>query len=224
MDLSSIRNAYRRYARYYDGSFGRVFAPGRRLTMQYLNAEPGRRILEVGVGTGISLPEYRRDVTVAGVDISPDMLDIARRRVEEQALDHVEGLYEMDAEALDYPDDSFDVVVAMYVASVVPDPERLIDEVRRVCRPGGEIFIINHFASRHPVIRGVEKTLRPLSRLVGFRTDMELDDLPERPGLECLGVHPAPPFGYWKLVHYRNGEAAEPSGADRKVEELATAD
>ncbi len=204
MDVSSIRNAYRRYARYYDGSFGRVFAPGRRLTMQFLNAEPSRRILEVGVGTGISLPEYRSDVSVAGVDVSPDMLEIARQRVDEQGLRHVEGLYEMDAEALDFPDDRFDVVVAMYVASVVPDPERLVDEVRRVCRPGGEIFIINHFASQHPLVRSVEKALRPMSRFVGFRPDMELDDLPEREGLHCLAVHPAPPLGYWKLLHYRN--------------------
>ncbi|MBK5935614.1 MAG: class I SAM-dependent methyltransferase [Halorhodospira halophila] len=223
MDLSSIRNAYRRYARYYDGFFGRIFAPGRKFTMQYLNAEPDRRILEVGVGTGISLPEYRRDVSIVGVDVSPDMLDIAHRRVAEQGLEHVESLHEMDAEALDFPDDSFDVVVAMYVASVVPNPDRLVDECRRVCRPGGEIFIINHFASQHPVVRGFEKTIRPLSKLLGFRTDMELDDLPQRPGFECLGVHPAYFFGYWKLVHYRNGSSAESAPVEEPEEELATA-
>lgn len=210
MDLSSIRNAYRRYARYYDGFFGRVFAPGRKYTMRYLNAEPGRRVLEVGVGTGISLPEYREDVSIVGVDVSPEMLEIARRRVAEHGLSHVEGLYEMDAEALEFADDSFDVVVAMYVASVVPNPERLIDECRRVCKPGGEVFIINHFASRNPVIRGLEKAIRPLSRLLGFRPDMELEDLPQRPGFECLGVHPAHFFGYWKLVHYRNGVSGAP--------------
>jgi len=223
MDLSSIRSAYRRYARYYDGSFGRVFAPGRRYTMQFLNAEPGRRVLEVGVGTGISLPEYRRDATIVGVDVSPDMLEIARKRVETHGLTNVEGLYEMDAEALEFPDDAFDVVVAMYVASVVPDPERFVDECRRVCKPGGEILIINHFASQQPLIRGLEKAIRPLSRLLGFRPDMELDDLPQRPGFECLGVYPAHFFGYWKLVRYRNGVSGAPTSEDEAEEVLLEA-
>ncbi len=223
MDLSSIRSAYRRYARYYDGSFGRVFAPGRRYTMQFLNAEPGRRVLEVGVGTGISLPEYRRDAAIVGVDVSPDMLEIARKRVETHGLTNVEGLYEMDAEALEFPDDAFDVVVAMYVASVVPDPERFVDECRRVCKPGGEILIINHFASQQPLIRGLEKAVRPLSRLLGFRPDMELDDLPQRPGLECLGVYPAHLLGYWKLVRYRNGVSGAPASEDEAEETLLEA-
>ncbi len=209
MDLSSIRNAYRRYARHYDKIFGPVFAPGRRLTMEYVNAEPGRRILEVGVGTGLSLPEYRDDVSVVGIDVSPDMLDVARRRVEEERLRQVEGLYEMDAEALEFPDDSFDVVVAMYVASVVPNPQRFIDEVRRVCRPGGDILIVNHFASNHPVLRRMEQTLKPLSKILGFRTDMELDDLPEFADFQRVGVHPTNLFGYWKLVHYRKGPVEE---------------
>ncbi|MBK1734927.1 SAM-dependent methyltransferase [Halorhodospira abdelmalekii] len=207
MDLSSIRSAYRRYARYYDRVFGPVFAPGRKLTMQYLNERPGRRILEVGVGTGISLPDYRPDVTVVGVDVSPDMLDIARRRVAEHGLEFVEGLYEMDAEALELEDDSFDVVVAMYVASVVPNPDRFITEVQRVCRPGGEIFIVNHFASEHRLLRKFEQTLKPLSKLLGFRPDMELSALPERPDFHRIGVYPTNLFGYWKLVHYRNASA-----------------
>lgn len=206
MDLSSIRNAYRRYAKYYDKVFGPVFAPGRKLTMRYLNEQPGRRILEVGVGTGVSLPEYRRDVSVVGVDVSPDMLDIARHRVKEQGLDFVEGLHEMDAEEMDFPDNSFDVVVAMYVASVVPNPQRFIEEVRRVCRPGGEILIINHFASEQPIVRRLEQALKPLSKLLGFRPDMELGDLPDRPDFQRLGVYPTNMFGYWKLVHYKNGE------------------
>lgn len=206
MDLSSIRSAYRRYARYYDKVFGPFFVPGRKLTMRYLNDKPDRRILEVGIGTGASLPDYRRDVSVVGVDVSPEMLAIARRRVEEQGLDFVEGLYEMDAEEMDFPDDSFDVVVAMYVASVVPNPDRFVEEVQRVCRPGGEIFIVNHFASEQPVVRGLERALKPLSKLVGFRPDMELSDLPERPDIKRLGVYPTNLFGYWKLVHYKNGD------------------
>lgn len=214
MDLTSIRNAYRRYARHYDKIFGPVFAPGRRLTMQHLNAQPGRRVLEVGVGTGISLPEYRSDVRVVGIDVSREMLDIAHERVEAGGLTNVEGLYEMDAENLDFPDNSFDTVVAMYVASVVPDPDRLIDEMRRVCTPGGDILIINHFASDHPVLRGLERTLKPLSKVLGFRPDMNLSDLPELPDFQRIGVTPTNIFGYWKLVHYRNGPVEEPESAE----------
>ncbi|MBK1726125.1 class I SAM-dependent methyltransferase [Halorhodospira neutriphila] len=216
MDLSSIRSAYRRYAGFYDQFFGPIFAPGRKLAMGYLNAEPGRRVLEVGVGTGISLPEYRRDVgSVVGVDVSPDMLKIARKRVDEQGLDYVEGLYEMDAEALEFPDDSFDVVVAMYVASVVPNPQRLLEELQRVCRPGGDVLIINHFASQNPVLRRMEQALQPLSKLLGFRPDMELSDLPELPDFEQVAVRPSHLFGYWKLVHYRNGAGAAGDGEGR---------
>ncbi|AHK78595.1 SAM-dependent methlyltransferase [Ectothiorhodospira haloalkaliphila] len=212
MDLSSIKSAYRRYARYYDAVFGPIFAGGRRLAMEMVNAEPAPRVLEVGVGTGLSLPDYREDARVVGIDVSPDMLQIAKERAEEGQLKQVEALLEMDAECLAFADDSFDCVVAMYVASVVPNPDKLMREMQRVCVPGGDVLVINHFASSHPVVRRVERALRPLSRLVGFRPDMELDSLPELPGLNRVGVHKTNLFGYWKLVHYRNGEAplAEP--------------
>lgn len=205
MDLSSIKDAYRRYARHYDTVFGPVFAAGRRMAVQRVNTRPGQRILEVGVGTGLSLPDYRDDARVTGIDVSPEMLQVAQRRVEDLGLGHVEGLVEMDGECLGFPDDHFDAVVAMYVASVVPHPDRLMAEMQRVCAPGGDVLVINHFASPHPLVRRVERALRPLSRLVGFRTDMELDSLPMLPDLHRVSVEPANLFGYWKLVHYRNG-------------------
>jgi phosphatidylethanolamine/phosphatidyl-N-methylethanolamine N-methyltransferase len=203
MDLTSIRSAYKRYARTYDAVFGPIFAGGRRMAVQLANTAPGQRILEVGVGTGLSLPDYREDARVVGIDISPDMLRIAQERGRD--LPQVQGLLEMDAEKLAFPDNSFDSVVAMYVASVVPHPERLLEEMHRVCVPGGDVLVINHFASSHPVIRGMERGLRPLSKVLGFRTDMELDSLPQLPGLERVDVRNANLFGYWKLVHYRNG-------------------
>lgn len=205
MDLPSIRSAYKRYALTYDAFFGPIFAGGRRMAVRLANTTPGQRILEVGVGTGLSLPDYRRDARVVGVDISPDMLKIARERA--LGLPQVEALLEMDAEKLAFPDDSFDSVVAMYVASVVPHPEHLLAEMQRVCVPGGDVLVINHFASSHPVIRRMERGLRPLSKILGFRTDMELDALPCLPGLERVDVLKANLFGYWKLVHYRNGDA-----------------
>lgn len=207
MDLESIRGAYRRYAKHYDRVFGPVFSPGRRLAIQTLGLRSGRRVLEVGVGTGLSLPDYPADVRVVGIDISPEMLEKARQRQASLRLDQVEALMVMDAEALDFPDASFDAVVAMYVASVVPHPDRLISEMRRVCVPGGDIVIINHFASANPVLRGLERGLRPLSKLLGFRPDMDLTSLPDEEDFRRIGVHNANIFGYWKLVHYRNGEA-----------------
>lgn len=206
MDLVSIRNAYRRYANHYDRIFGPVFAPGRNLAMRTLGNGKGMRVLEVGVGTGLSLPFYDSESRVVGIDISPEMLDKARERTERESLQQVESLLEMDAENLDFPDSSFDAVVAMYVASVVPNPDRLIEEMRRVCVPGGDIIIINHFASRNPVLRGLEKGLRPLSRMLGFRPDMDLDSLPQLEDFQRIGVRNANIFGYWKLVHYCNGE------------------
>ncbi len=206
MDLNSIRNAYRRYARHYDRIFGPVFAPGRRLAVQALDGGGGQRVLEVGVGTGLSLPFYDPDARVVGIDISPEMLAKAQERRERENLMQVEDLLVMDAEDLQFPDNAFDTVVAMYVASVVPHPDRLIDEMRRVCVPGGDIIIINHFASRNPLLRGLEKGLRPLSRMLGFRPDMDLDSLPEMEDFQRIGVRNANIFGYWKLVHYCNGE------------------
>jgi phosphatidylethanolamine/phosphatidyl-N-methylethanolamine N-methyltransferase len=204
MDLPSIRSAYKRYALTYDAFFGPIFAGGRRMAVQLANTAANQRILEVGVGTGLSLPDYREDARVVGIDVSPDMLKIARERA--RGLPQVEALLEMDAEKLAFPDNSFDSVVAMYVASVVPHPEHLLAEMQRVCIPGGDVLVINHFASNHPVIRRMERGLRPLSKVLGFRTDMELDSLPRLPGLERIGVRNANLFGYWKLVHYRHDE------------------
>lgn len=205
MDLTAIRKTYKRYAGHYDMVFGPVFHPGRRMAMETLNRRPSQRILEVGVGTGLSLPLYRDDARVTGIDISPEMLDKAREKVAEQGLENVEALLEMDAEQLEFEDNSFDAVAAMYVASVVPHPDKLMDEMRRVCVPGGDILVINHFASQNPVLRGLERTLKPLSQLLGFHPDMELDALPDEPDCPRIGVHRANIFGYWKLVHYRNG-------------------
>jgi len=209
MDLVSIRSAYRRYANHYDRIFGPVFAPGRRLALRALGIGAGQRVLEVGVGTGLSLPYYHAESRVVGIDISPEMLAKAQERTEREGLTQVESLLEMDAENLDFPDNSFDAVVAMYVASVVPHPDKLISEMRRVCIPGGDIIIINHFASSNPVLRQLEKGLRPLSRMLGFRPDMDLDSLPQQADFQRIGVSNANIFGYWKMVHYCNGELPE---------------
>lgn len=202
MDTGSIKSAYRRYARHYDKIFGPIFDPGRRKAMSLMEPLPGKRVLEVGVGTGISLSYYPRDSRVVGIDISHEMLEIARRRCEREGLQQVEALVEMDAENLAFEDNSFDVVIAMYVASVVPNPDRLMEEMARVCHPDGKLLVVNHFASRNPVVRTFEKGLSPLSRYLGFRPTMDLSELPEPEGFERKGVHPTNLFGYWKLVDF----------------------
>jgi phosphatidylethanolamine/phosphatidyl-N-methylethanolamine N-methyltransferase len=223
MDLLSVRNAYRRYARYYDHIFGAVFNPGRRLSVEIANSKPNRRVLEVGVGTGLSLPYYRRDCRVTGIDISPEMLDKARQRQHTGGLHNIEALLEMDAEQLEFADQSFDCVLAMYVVSVVPHPERLLKEMCRVCAPDGDIIIINHFASRHPLLRTMEKGLAPLSKVIGFRPNMELAGLPRLPGFECVGIQGANLFGFWKLVHYRGRGAAQSAPLGRSAPLRTTA-
>ncbi len=149
-ELTWISEAYRRYAGQYDVFFGSVFQPGRKAIVDGLECGPGERILEVGVGTGLSLPLYPGNVTVTGIDISSDMLRQAQARKERAGLNNAR-LAVMDAEDMEFEDNSFDKVVAMYVDFVVPDPERLVDEMRRVCKRNGRIVFVNHFHSRNPI-------------------------------------------------------------------------
>ncbi len=204
MELEAIRAAYRRYARIYDAVFGPILHPGRKQIIEALNCRPGDAILEVGVGTGLSLPLYPAKVKVTGIDISTEMLAKARERVKEAGLSQVEAVLEMDAEDLRFADSSFDKVVAMYVVSVVSDPSRMVEEMRRVCKPGGEIFIVNHFRARNPVIRVLEGLLSPLAKLVGFHPDLDLDDLLQKTRLDVVDIKSANLFGYWKVLRCRS--------------------
>jgi phosphatidylethanolamine/phosphatidyl-N-methylethanolamine N-methyltransferase len=169
-----------------------------------LNLQPGDAVLEVGVGTGLSLPLYPSFVRVTGIDVSREMLDRSRQRVVRQELSQVSATLEMDAQAMSFADSHFDKVVAMYVVSVVPDPLRLLAEMRRVCKPGGDILIVNHFRSPNPLLGGMESMLAPLSRLAGFRPDLELEPLLAAAGLEVVEIRSTNLFGYWKMIRCRN--------------------
>lgn len=206
MDIQSVEKVYRRYAQRYDFYFGALFEPGRRAVIEQMNCRPGERILEVGVGTGLSLPLYPCDVHVTGIDVSDEMLARARARVEGEGLRHVAALYKMNAEQMRFADDSFDMVVAMYVASVVPHPVCLVDEMRRVCKPEGELYIVNHFQHSNPVVGGVERLIAPLSRLLGFRPDFSLENFLEQTGIEVIGQTPVNLFDYWTLLRARNNK------------------
>ena len=210
MDILAIEQAYRRYARVYDICFGAVFQPGRRAIVERMGCSPGERILEVGVGTGLSLPLYPQDVRVVGIDISRHMLEQARVRLARDGVDSLAQLMVMDAENMAFADDSFDKVVAMYVASVVPDPGRLVDEMRRVCKPGGQIFMVNHFHSRNPILGGVESLLAPLSKQLGFRPDFSLERFLGQTGLDAMNICPVNLFDFSTMVEARNNK----QGAD----------
>lgn len=208
MERQVIEKTYRRYAKIYDTCFGRLFEPGRRMAIDKLDCQPGQRILEVGVGTGLSLPSYPDSVQVVGIDISQEMLNGAQARLRRDGAGRQTLLARMDAEQLGFADNSFDKVVAMYVASVVPSPARLVTEMRRVCRPGGELFIVNHFRNTHPLIGRVERLLAPLSGMVGFHPDFCLEKFSRDTGLEIDEQVPVNAFGYWTLLRVSNRKPA----------------
>ena len=201
MHIEAVKAAYRRYARIYDVVFGAVLQPGRKAVLDALKLRPGDRVLEVGVGTGISLPLYPRDVRITGIDVSSEMLEKARGRVAQRRLENVDALLEMDAEDMTFPAASFDKVVAMYVVSVVPRPAKLLEELHRVCRPDGEIFLVNHFHSENPVMGALERALAVCSSQIGFNPDLDLRSLV--PAAQNGDVSRVSLF--WKMVRLRNG-------------------
>ena len=212
MDLHDTIRTYRLFSGSYDIVFGPVFHPGRKEAVRIANDRPGQRILEVGVGTGLSLPHFRTDSLVTGIDVSAEMLAKAKRRTERQGLTHVEGLHLMDAENLEFADNSFDAVLALYVASVVPDPARFAAEMRRVCIPGGTIVVVNHFTSENPAARFMEKRLAHVARHIGFHADFPFETFQRDSRLSIREVRPSNLFGYWKLLRCINEKPASVPG------------
>ena len=143
---------------------------------------------------------------MTGIDISPEMLQRARARLARERIGEGVDLHVMDAERMSFPSDTFDKVVAMYVVSVVPHPQRLVDEMRRVCKPTGEIFIVNHFHSPNPIVGSVESLLAPLSRLVGFHPDFCLETFVRDTHLDVVDKQRVNLFGYWNLLRARNNK------------------
>jgi phosphatidylethanolamine/phosphatidyl-N-methylethanolamine N-methyltransferase len=205
MQTEQVATAYDRWAPAYDLVFGAVFKRGRNEAI--IAAEKvGDKILEVGVGTGISLPQYRRTTRLTGVDISDAMLDKARERVRTLDLGNVEDIRVMDAEALAFPDNSFDVVVAQYVVTAVPNPERALDEFARVVRPGGEIVITTRVGADIGLRGAIEKALMPLTSRLGFRTEFSWARYEawaaSNPRVSLIERRPLPPLGHFSLVRY----------------------
>ncbi|PWC29300.1 class I SAM-dependent methyltransferase [Teichococcus aestuarii] len=217
LDAHSVREAYRRWAGVYDAVFGGVSSYGRRRAVAAVNRLPGTRVLEVGVGTGLALPRYRAEKRVVGIDLSREMLLKAEERVRDERLAHVEGLLEMDAESMAFQDGAFDIAVAMFTASVVPDAKKLFAEMSRVVKPGGHLLFVNHFAAEGGPRWWVERTMAPLSRVLGWHPDFAFSDLFDREKVQVEALESCPPAGLFTLVHLRNAAPAMLAAPDRAV-------
>ena len=202
MDEDAVKGAYKRWAPVYDHTFGKVSAEGRKHAVEVLNQGQGR-ILEVGVGTGLSLPDYKSSLEITGIDLSTEMLEKARERVIEDRLTHVKGLHEMDASALTFADNSFDTVVAMYVLTVVPEPEKVMHELARVCRPGGEVMLVNHFTSDEGPLAWVEKRMAPFGDKIGWRPVFDVERVMVCPDLKLMDKRKLRPMGIFTMMRFR---------------------
>jgi len=168
-----VEEVYDKLAKVYDFTFGPTLHPGRLQAIERMDIQSGERVLEVGVGTGINLSLYPKNCSVVGIDFSGPMLEIARERAARKDVRNVR-LLQMDAADLKFADNSFDIVYAPYVISVVPDPVKVAHEMRRVCRPGGRIIVLNHFLSPNPVLKRIERLISPFTIHIGFKADLDL--------------------------------------------------
>jgi phosphatidylethanolamine/phosphatidyl-N-methylethanolamine N-methyltransferase len=211
IDNGTVARAYARWAPVYDFVFGAVFAAGRRASIAVAE-RVGGRILDLGIGTGISLADYSPASRVVGVDYCEPMLRKAKARVGAYALAHVEALAVMDAQRLGFPDAFFDVVLAQYVITTVPDPEAALDEIARVTKPGGEIVLVNHLGADMGWRRAFELAFAPLARRLGWRPEFRWQRLAQwaagHAGVRLIERRPMPPLGHFSLIRFaRVGEA-----------------
>ena len=208
LDQQTLNRAYARWAPIYDVVFGAVFDCGRKASIEAAE-QVGGRILDVGIGTGISLMDFSRRNRIVGVDISEPMLRRARRRVIEADLDNVECLAVMDAERLGFPDNFFDVVVAQYVITAVPNPDATLSEFARVTRPGGEIVLVNHIGADRGLRRLFERGFAPIARGLGWRPEFPFARIAnwiERAGdVHLIERRPMPPLGHFSLIRMGKG-------------------
>lgn len=202
MKPEAVTSSYRRWAPVYDHTFGAFTRLGRRRVVDYVNRRGGS-VLEIGVGTGLSLPGYGDRVQVTGIDFSAEMLGKARERVERLRLTQVAALRQMDARNLDFPDASFDIVVAMHLVSVVPDPEQVMAEMARVCKPGGEVVILNHFLHEDGTLAVLGRRFAPLADTLGWHSDFPKDRVLVSDILEVVEERPSPPFGMFTRLRLR---------------------
>jgi len=196
----ATERAYQRLSHIYDFAFGGVLHAGRQKAVAEMRLRPGQHILEVGIGTGLTLPMYPAGCRVVGIDLSVPMLAQARQRLSQLDGDSLVSLMRGDAERLPFASGVFDIVYAPYVMSVVADPLRVARELRRVCRPAGRIILLNHFQSEHPAAAWVERVVKPVTSYVGFKTDLALPPLLAESGLRPLSIEAVNVPPIWTLV------------------------
>ncbi len=203
MEYDSIKRIYHNYSNFYDYLFKFVFLPRQRYAISSLKIHPNDKILDVGVGTGLSLPFYPNYCHVTGIDLSKSMLKKALEKKEKHSLHHV-SLLEMDACNLEFEDNTFDHVVATFVVSVVPDPVKAVREMKRVCKPGRPITLVNHFKSQSKYIAFGEHVLDPVCRKLGWRNTLALDELTQEAGLQVDSSFRMKKFDPWTIVYATN--------------------
>ena len=194
-----VARVYEKLSSVYDLAFGPALHHGRVQALQRMGIRPGDRVLEVGVGTGIGSSLYPRDCEVTGIDLSTSMLDKARERVARMGIRNIR-LLQMDAADLKFASDSFDIVYAPYVISVVPDPIQVACEMRRVCRPGGRIIVLNHFLSPHPILSRLERMISPFTIHIGFKADLDLPGFLAQADLQPESIEKVNLPKIWSLV------------------------
>lgn len=205
MSSSSVQKVYDSYAAFYNFLFGRIFNPGRVTCVNMVNenARPHAKVLEVGVGTGLSLPLYRPDLHITGVDISEKMLEKAKDRIKTHHLEKTVSVQTMDATDLKFANESFDFVVGMYVVSVVPDITKFLEEISRVVKDKGDIILVNHFISDNKVMRSIEKTFSGAHSVIGFKSDFSIEQILQFPHFKLIESAKTNLFGYWKILHLK---------------------
>jgi phosphatidylethanolamine/phosphatidyl-N-methylethanolamine N-methyltransferase len=211
---AAVESAYARWAPIYDLVFDVLLAPGRKAIVAAAD-QAGARVLDVGVGTGLELPLFRRAASIIGIDLSEPMLQRARRRVKREALSRVHGLAVMDGARLAFADASFDAVIVPYVLTTVPQPERTLDEIARVARPGGEIILVHHVAAESGPRAALERAAAPLADRLGWRPEFPWsvlgDWLARRPDLRLVERRTLPPLNLFTLARIRRLKDAAPA-------------
>jgi len=207
LDQNSIIKSYKRVSSFYDLTFGQVFRPGQKAIIKKMDCVESDNVLEIGIGTGSSLQYYPKETKVVGIDISPDMLEVAKKRIVKDKI-HNKHILLMNGERLSFPDNSFDKVVGMYVVSVTQNPQVLVEEMKRVCKNDGDIYIVNHFSTEqdNPFVKMFEKGLMPISKILGWKPYFPFDEFNAYANLDVLEMSKVNLFNYWNIIHASNNK------------------